>query len=348
MSRIVKVLVGVVGGSGGLLVALWTWGIRVPAVEAPETHGTLHRDHIEAGGRQRTFTYYVPSAGRPNRSLMVVLHGSSMDGAQMRRATGYDFETLADREGLIVVYPDGFRGNWNDCRAVGRYPARSLGVDDIAFLRALIAWFERTHEVSADRVFAMGFSNGGQMAYRLALEAPELVRAIAAVAANLPTPENTVCAPTGRPVPTMIVNGTQDPLNPHRGGSVSLHGVLFRRGRVESSEGTAHYWVTLAGERALHRAHDRLADSDPSDRTVTERRIWSRDGTPHVLLLEVEGGGHAIPHPGLRFPRVFGRTGHDFSTAELAWRFFAAQFSDSDPRAMPSAVRESPTADGGR
>ena len=48
-------------------------------------------------------------------------------------------------------------------------------------------------------MFATGISNGGQMALRLALEAPELVRAVAPVAASLPAERNLDCKPPGAP-----------------------------------------------------------------------------------------------------------------------------------------------------
>ncbi|WP_252406503.1 hypothetical protein, partial [Acinetobacter pittii] len=71
--------------------------------------------------------------------MLVVLHGSRGDGAQMRRISGYGFDRLAAQEGFLVAYPDGFEGHWNDCRKAASYSARLRDVDDVAFLRALVA-----------------------------------------------------------------------------------------------------------------------------------------------------------------------------------------------------------------
>ena len=46
---------------------------------------------------------------------------------------------------------------------------------------------------------------------------------------------------------------------------------------------------------------------------------------PDVSLITVYGGGHTIPHPTARFPRIFGRVNQDFSAAEEAWRFFRSE-----------------------
>lgn len=72
------------------------------------------------------------------------------------------------------------------------------------------------------RAFATGISRGGHMAFRLALEAPTRFRAVAAVAANVPAPENFKCKPAEAGTSVMIMNGTKDPLNPFDGGEVRL------------------------------------------------------------------------------------------------------------------------------
>jgi polyhydroxybutyrate depolymerase len=305
-------------------VSLWAWQLRVTKPAMPQLEGELRSSSLAVHGRQRTFAFYVPPRVRPNPQLLLVLHGLMMDGEQMRVATGYAFDEIADREGFLVAYPDGYRGHWNDCRAVGDYEAKRLAINDVAFLKTLTDWFRREYNVATNEVFAVGVSNGGQMSYRLALEAPDLVRAIAAIAANLPTTENQTCVPSGRPVATMIVNGTDDPLNPHGGGRVALFGIFFRRGNVQSTLATATYWANLAGHHAPPAVQD-IPDNDPTDGATATRHRWSSDTRPSVALLVVHGGGHTMPHPDLRFPRILGRTCHDFSSPKEIWEFFAAE-----------------------
>ena len=54
------------------------------------------------------------AAGAP---LVVVLHGARGTAADMRANLGWD--ALADREGLVVAYPDGLDRTWNAGRCCG-------------------------------------------------------------------------------------------------------------------------------------------------------------------------------------------------------------------------------------
>jgi polyhydroxybutyrate depolymerase len=313
-------------------VGFLAWQTSVPAASAPRLQGKLHSSALVVDGRRRTFTFYVPPRLPRRPQLLLVLHGSTKNGKQMRADTAYAFDEIADRKGFLVAYPNGYRGHWNDCRAVGDYEAKRLAVNDVTFLREMTAWFERKYKIAADQVFAVGVSNGGQMSYRLALEAPELVRGIAAIAANLPTADNQTCLPSGRPVATMIVNGTDDPLNPHEGGRAALYGLFFRRGNVQSTLATAAYWTNLA-RHSGPAAKTALPDTDPTDGTSVTQHLWSSDTKPAVGLLIVKRGGHTIPHPEARFPRLLGRTCRDISSPQLIWEFFANETARLRPAA---------------
>lgn len=313
---------GVVGVFALVCVGLAFWQLRVEKPAMPRLDGQWRTSSVASHGRQRTFAFYIPARVRPNPRLLIVLHGSMSNGKQMREATGYAFDELADREGFLVAYPGGYRGHWNDCRAVGDFEAKRLAVDDVAFLRTMTDRFRREHGVAPGDVFAVGVSNGAQMAYRLALEAPDLVRGVAAIAANLPALDNQTCTPSGRPVATMIVNGTDDPLNPHHGGPVALFGMFLKRGNVQSTIASATYWAKLAGHHAPP-VIDELPNNDPNDGASATRQRWAGGGRPAVTLVVVHGGGHTVPHPNVQAPRLLGRTCHDFSAAKEIWAFFA-------------------------
>ena len=202
---------------------------------------------LEHGGRTRTWHAYLPARRAAAPALVFVLHGSGGDFAQARGGYGYDFDVLAEAEDLIPIYPDGFELHWNDCRKAGPYAANTLDVDDVGFFRALVEKFAAEHGADRTRVFATGISNGGQMALRLALEAPDLVRAVAPVAASLPAESNMDCKPAGRPVSVLIMNGSADPMNPYAGGDVALYGLLGNRGAVLSSDDSIDYFRDIAG-----------------------------------------------------------------------------------------------------
>ena len=286
----------------GLVLALVAaWGLRWRRAPEPALPGSLVAGSLEHGGRTRSWHAYLPARRAAAPALVFVLHGSGGDFAQARGGYGFDFDVLAEAEDLIPIYPDGFEQHWNDCRKAGPYAANTLDVDDVGFLRALVDKFAAEYGADRTRVFATGISNGGQLALRLALEAPDLVRAVAPVAASLPAESNMDCKPAGRPVSVLIMNGSADPMNPFEGGDVALYGVLGNRGAVLSSEDSIDYFRDIAGyESAPERVT--LPDLDPGDESTVEITRWRAPGHKSVALYTIRNGGHNAPHPELPDP----------------------------------------------
>src|SRR5205814_3547185 len=72
-------------------VSLWAYLLRVPKHAMPHLAGELRSSSLAVDGRQRTFTFYVPPRLRANPPLLLVLHGSMMNGKRMRADTAYAF-----------------------------------------------------------------------------------------------------------------------------------------------------------------------------------------------------------------------------------------------------------------
>lgn len=128
---------------------------------------------ITVGGRDRTYSVTVPTNLTPGAPLVVALHGSNQTGAKLADSSGHTFDRLAEREGLVVVYPNGVDEMWNDARVVAVSRAQREGVDDVAFVLALVDAMVQQYAVDPARVAVAGFSNGGQMANRLLHQAPQ-------------------------------------------------------------------------------------------------------------------------------------------------------------------------------
>lgn len=304
-----------------LATGAWWWYLRPDYVDRPPLPGTLSMHSLEHEGITRSWRAYVPSEVAEPPALVLVLHGSNMDGEEVMEWTSHSFDVQAEKHGFIAVYPDGYKRYWNDCRRGAGYPANRENIDDVGFLRALAEEMKRLHGLTRTEVFAAGISNGGHMVYRLAYEAPDLVDGIAALVANVPAATNLGCEPSGQPVATLIVNGTEDPINPYDGGIVDVFGDTTR-GEVLSAKASAAYWANLAGYEGPGE-EDNWPDRDPDDGTDVAATTWSGPGGKvPVSLVTVRGGGHTLPHPVARYPRLLGRTSHDFDTAEVVWRFF--------------------------
>jgi polyhydroxybutyrate depolymerase len=306
------------------LGAAFAYFLYAPAPETPPLSASVQRGSLRVGELQRSYVFYVPARVAPHPPLLVALHGSMGNAGQMRRTSAYRFEQLADEHGFIVVYPEGYEGHWNDCRKKGPYAAKQLGIDDVSFMRALIAHFRSAHGVDSARVFAVGISNGAHLSYRLALEASDLVRAVAAVAANLPTDENSDCTPASAAVPVLIINGTEDPINPFEGGRVTIFG-FGDRGHVRSARESAAYFARRNGI-ATAPVIEQIAQ-EGSAPTSAERVHWRSPTGADVVLYTIHGGGHTLPQPRARSPRILGRTHRELDGPAEIWRFFARRDS---------------------
>jgi polyhydroxybutyrate depolymerase len=255
--------------------------------------------------------------------LVLALHGGGGTDARMVQLTGGGFNTLADRDGFLVAYPDGLEKHWNDGRAGVSWRAHRDGVDDVGFLAALIARLAGEWPVDARRVYVTGASNGGMMAIRLGCELADKIAAIAPVIGAMPAALAPRCAPSA-PLSVLFMNGVQDPLVPWQGGEVRLGRKNF--GTVLSVAESVKFWAT----------HNRCAvapvvtdqpDRDPRDGTRVRREFYEscRDGT-EVVLYAIEGGGHTWPGGYQYRPeRVIGKGSRDIDGAEAIWNFFRRQ-----------------------
>lgn len=169
------------------------------------THG------IAIDGAQRTFLLHVPDASSAARALplVIVLHGSSGDAESIRESSQMD--VLSDARGFLVAYPNGSEGgfglypsDWNAGTCCGA--SFREGVDDLAFISALIARVESQIPVDRTRIYVAGFSDGGRMAYHVACQLAPTIAAIAVVSGSLVDDQ---CAPDAG-VPVLAIHGTAD------------------------------------------------------------------------------------------------------------------------------------------
>jgi polyhydroxybutyrate depolymerase len=323
MKRVVR------GALTGLLLltllggGLFYYFLYTPKPDVPSFSGQFAHRELTVGGIPRSYLTYRPADLPADAPILVVLHGSDGDANTIRRETGYAFERLADRRHIALVFPEAFEGNWNACNRVGDYAANVRDIDDVGFVTRVTEAVTAELGATPRRVFVAGVSRGGQLALRLAIEAPSRFVAVAAIAASLPAPGNFKChASTGGTSSVLFLNGTDDPLNPFGGGEVALFG-MFRRGEVRSSQASAQYFAD-----ANHIGGSPASTSvSAAGGIVADRTIWRAGHQPIVALLAVRGGGHSLPQPYARAPRLLGSTVNSFDGAEAIWAFFEAATS---------------------
>lgn len=270
--------------SAALAVSLALPGLarRARAQDAPLAAGdhdrTLMHDRIE-----RTFRAHVPEGLEPDRPapLVLALHPLATNAAIMVGLCG--FNPVADREGMVVAYPDGTgRGTLRSWNAGG---IGMPGADDLGFLDRLLDELANLRPIDPRRVYATGMSNGGMMCHRLAAERADRFAAVAAVAGTLAVDR----IEPSRPISILHFHGTADRIVPYDGPAPRTPRFI----RFHSVPDTIGRWVEANGCPPEPRVEDLPAD--PGD-LPSKRSSYGpgRDGA-EVVLYAIDGGGHTWP-----------------------------------------------------
>ncbi len=265
--------------------------------------GGLERGEIYVAGVRRTFWL----ARSPRRAgeravapLLIVLHGSGMDGRAMARFTG--LAARGPAAGITVVFPDGWKGAWHPARP----PDAEPDLDDVRFLGELATHMEVLGAARSWPVFLAGISQGARFAEHVARHGLLPVTGLFLVAGTALEFSRRLA-----PVPLLhsrmvLVMGTGDRTAPYQGGPLSrrgLSGVVLRRRAVlhgelpgedvvAGAEAVAADWAAGNGitGRPLIEELPAMADDLP----VT-RKTWTGPGSHPVTLYRVDGGGHGWP-----------------------------------------------------
>lgn len=183
-----------------------------PADAVPLTAGT-HTLQLQHQGLTRKALVHVPARYNPATPipLLLAFHGGGGHAEYMADESRYGLVGKAERAGFVVVFPNGYSklpggrfATWNAGGCCG--DARDRAVDDVGFVRALVAQLQGRLNVDGARIYATGMSNGGMLVHRLACEAADLFRAVAAVAGTDGTAR---CAPV-RPVSVLHIHARND------------------------------------------------------------------------------------------------------------------------------------------
>ncbi len=168
---------------------------------------------VESGGRTRRALIWLPQTPGPH-DVVINLHEFRSEPKRQAYYSGwFPFFREAD---VILVAPDGKSSTWNVGTCCGR--AHEQGVDDVAFLDALVAKVEAA-TCSSGRVMVTGIGNGGMMAEHWACHS-DVPDAVVSVGGSLQVDE----CPQSRPIPILHYHGGQDRFVPIGGGEGILAG----------------------------------------------------------------------------------------------------------------------------
>jgi polyhydroxybutyrate depolymerase len=272
-------------------------------------------------GLDRIYIAHIPHSYDESEatSLLLALHGGGGSARKMMNLT--DFNSLSDKEGFVVVYPQGVENHWNDGRTLQKYRAHEENIDDVAFISTLIDYLVDELNIDETRIYAAGISNGAMMSCRLGCELSDKIAAIAMVVGAMPEDLVAHCSPS-EPISVLIINGTEDPLILWEGGEIQVGNQ--RLGKTLSVNETVQYWVTHNSCSSTP-VITWLLDTDPEDGTRVRREAYGqgREGT-EVIIYAIEGGGHTWPGgPQYLSEEIIAKTCRDIIGSDVIWRFFS-------------------------
>ena len=313
------------GAASDALLASPMLRARTSAGAMPERGNvaTARRRHIMVGGLDRSYLVQpAPGArGAGRLPVVVLLHGGTQSAEDIWRETS--LPTLGAREGFLVVAPEALARHWNDARSVAGTP----GVDDVRFLKAVIAEVIAQDHGDPSAVFMVGSSHGGFMTMRFACDAGETLRAAASLLSTMPDALARNCK-SPRPLPWLAVNGTEDPSVPF-GGQVD---GTVRRGEIQvglrSADDTFRFWADRDG-CAAPVAREALTDQAEDGRhRWAERIVRGHCAGGHLSQQVVlHGSGHVIPGPAADnrlAERAVGPAAPEVDGGMLVWMHFKA------------------------
>jgi polyhydroxybutyrate depolymerase len=314
--RFLKILVITLAVLVALLALGWFQLVRMVgpsgSCRSPETGplqaGTTSVRAVKSGSIDRCYRIHVPPAYSSDQPVPLVLslHGFAEQAGIQEWLSQWD--TLADAENFIVVYPEGLGMplRWNIAP-----DEAAKATDDVQFMRDLLAEVSEKASIDPERIYVNGMSNGGAMTGRIACEMSDVVAAFGMVSA-LPLDPPAGCLPT-RAVPIIAFHGTADPIVLYEGGTTRLPGanpVTYPAvGKWIAG------WAARNGCQPEPEALPALADD------VSGVRYAGCTDDVEVLFYTIAGGGHTWP--GGSPIDLAGKTTTSISATRMMWEFFS-------------------------
>ena len=236
------------------------------------------------GGLTRSYRLYkAPSYNASNpASLVIALHGL---GDNMTNFSGIGFSTIGDTANIICVYPqavsDPLAGTaWNSgAGEYGYYPNST--VDDIGFINAIIDTTIANYSINRTRVYLAGFSMGGFMTEKMALQSNGKIAAFGSMSGTFGT--GVTNRVPGRHVPIAHFHGTHDSTVYYTG---DLYGI--------DPDSMIHFWNINNATNPTPVTYN-YPNTVPGDSITVERFEYSNgDPNSDVWFFKMFGAGHTV------------------------------------------------------
>ena len=272
-------------------------------------------------GVEREYLVHIPDNFTEDSPIVFVIHGYTDSAKQIMEYSGMN--EVSDREGFIVVYPQGTTDSeGNTFFNVGYEFHKDSTIDDVSFIRNLFVSLSEEYSLKRKQGFTTGMSNGGDMSYLLACTSADLFRAVAPVAGSLMAKTKETCD-TQSPVPILEIHGTGDQI------------TLFD-GDMENNGGWGAYYDLpstisfFADAYNLDKRSKKVIakKGEGSEYDIYLQRHWSQNSDVEVRMYEIVKGRHVWPGFKIHWWEnpiywyYFGSGNEDINASEEVWSFF--------------------------
>ena len=260
-------------------------------------------------GNNREYELYIPENYNDSNAVPLLFNFHGGNGTTSDQIYLSDMRSLADENNFIIVYPQAIADPTDDGSLNWIFKGDS-DHDDIYFIESIIDELSSQYSIDLTRVYACGYSLGGEFVYELLCRLNNKIAAGVVVARTMGQYQYQNCNPE-HPTAIMTILGTEDYESNYDG--VVYNGVTY----YISADDTHQYWTDY-NNADINPSETELPNNNSSDGSTVTRRIWGNgEACVSVVELRVNGGGHDWP----------GSTGNmDINSNNEIWDF-VSQYS---------------------
>ena len=264
----------------------------------------------------REYIIYIPPSIESRTNLPVIFNFHGYQGRANNFFNMTDLIDIADENGVILVYPqgaplDGGPSHWNAAPFNSSSFVNKSNVNDLQFFLRLLDVVNQNNILDLNRVYAIGYSNGGMFSHFLACNTENVFAAIGDVAGTMLTDAYDNCNPSS-PVPVLKIHGTSDNVVGYNG---------FNDGGFKSVDEVIDFWKENNKSNDQFNLNNFVSSSwaEYMGPVNFEKYTYESDeNDSEIVHYKMLGGGHWWDYS----------LDENLKTSSLLWDFFSRHSKD--------------------
>jgi len=270
-------------------------------------------------GLLREYVLYIPPNIETRKNLPVIFNFHGYQGKANEHFNNTNLKNIADENGVVLVYPqgaplDGGPSHWNAAplNSSSESFINKSNVNDLDFFLSLLNIINQNNMLNLDRVYAIGYSNGGMFSHFLACNTENVFAAIGDVAGTMLTDAYNNCNPSS-PIPVLKIHGTNDGVVPYN-ANVFIYNDLYDQ--FKSVDQVVNFWKINNKSNDQFSFNNFVSSSweNYMGPVNFEKYTYESDeNQSEVVLYKMLGGGHWWDYS----------LDENLKTSSLLWDFFS-------------------------